>query len=99
MKKTLQSVLLTLLLIAIYINARHASTKLGMYICIGMIRYIGFQAAINIGMCLRVLPVLGITLPFFSAGGTSLATLLAGMGLVLSVHRFSLPDQRQHRFK
>ena len=92
-------VLLTLLLIAIYINARHASTKLGMYICIGMICYIGFQAAINIGMCLRVLPVLGITLPFFSAGGTSLATLLAGMGLVLSVHRFSLPDQRQHRFK
>ena len=92
-------VLLLLLGIAIYRNARTASTKLGSYICVGMLCCIGFQAAINIGMNLRLFPILGITLPFFSAGGTSLATLLAGMGLVLSVHRYSRAEQREHHFR
>lgn len=36
---------------------------------------IGFQSLINIGMTLRLLPVIGITLPFFSSGGSSVATL------------------------
>ena len=40
---------------------------------------------INIGMCLGVLPVIGVTLPFLSAGGTSTGTLYLGIGVVLSV--------------
>ncbi|MFQ8953981.1 MAG: FtsW/RodA/SpoVE family cell cycle protein [Oscillospiraceae bacterium] len=44
------------------------------------------QAVINIGMCTSVLPVIGITLPFFSAGGTSLLCLYLGIGLVLNVY-------------
>ena len=47
------------------------------------------QAAVNIGMCTRLLPVIGITLPFFSAGGTSVLTLYLAIGLVLSVSFYS----------
>ena len=64
---------------------KQARDDLGGYICVGMLALIGFQSIINLGMCLRVLPVIGITLPFFSAGGSSVATLYLGVGLVLSV--------------
>ena len=46
-----------------------------------------FQTMINVGMCLFVMPVIGITLPFFSYGGTALSIQLAEMGIVLSVSR------------
>lgn len=90
--------MLGLILLAVYRNARRAKSRVGSYMCIGMMCYIGFQAVINIGMNLRLLPIVGITLPFFSAGGTSLATLLLGMGLIFSVHRFSSEERRESRF-
>lgn len=82
------AVILILLFIVLEILrcAMTARDTLGTYICIGMMSYIGFQTLINLGMNLRVLPVIGITLPFFSAGGSSVATLYIGMGLVLSVY-------------
>ena len=43
-------------------------------------------------MCLFVLPVIGLTLPFFSYGGSSIVTLFAAMGMVSSVRRDSSPD-------
>ena len=43
------------------------------------------QAIFNLGMCLSLLPVMGVTLPFFSAGGSSAACLYFGLGLVQSV--------------
>ena len=49
----------------------------------------GFQSLINIGMNVRLLPVIGITLPFFSRGGSSLATLFLGIGVALSVYHSS----------
>lgn len=45
-----------------------------------------FQTALNVGMCLYVLPVVGITLPFFSYGGSSIVTLYAAMGFVSGIH-------------
>ena len=57
------------------------------YICIGFFAMIFAQSVINIGMCTSVLPVIGITLPFFSAGGTSLLCLYFGVGLVLNVYK------------
>lgn len=57
------------------------------YICIGFFAMIFAQSVINIGMCTSVLPVIGITLPFFSAGGTSLLCLYLGVGLVLNVYK------------
>lgn len=57
------------------------------YVCIGIFSMIFIQSVINIGMCTSVLPVIGITLPFFSAGGTSLLCLYVGIGLVLNVYK------------
>ncbi len=66
--------------------ARICSKDSGKLICVGFFAIIFAQMVINIGMCVQVLPVIGITLPFFSAGGTSLLCLYLGVGLVLNVY-------------
>ena len=66
--------------------ARLSKKDSGKLICVGIFAMIFTQAVINIGMCTSVLPVIGITLPFFSAGGTSLFCLYMGIGLVLNVY-------------
>lgn len=78
-------VIIGLMIYELYRCAKRSQDDLGTYICIGMMALIGFQSLINLGMNLRVLPVIGITLPFFSDGGSSVATLYLGIGLVLSV--------------
>ncbi|MBQ9860433.1 MAG: FtsW/RodA/SpoVE family cell cycle protein [Clostridia bacterium] len=77
--------LLGALMFELYRCAKLSQNSLGTYICVGMMSLIGFQSLINLGMNLRVLPVIGITLPFFSDGGSSVLTLYLGIGLVLSV--------------
>ena len=64
-----------------------SNDRAGKVLCAGIFGMIASQAVINIGMCLFLLPVIGITLPFFSAGGTSLVALYLGIGVVLSVHK------------
>lgn len=76
--------LLVAILWLLYRAAHRASTLTGRFVCLGMLSLIGWQSAINLGMNLRLLPVLGITLPFFSAGGSSLLTLFLGVGVALS---------------
>ncbi len=66
--------------------ARICTKDEGKYICVGIFAMIFAQSVINIGMCTSVLPVIGVTLPFFSAGGTSLLCLFLGIGLVLNVY-------------
>ena len=58
-----------------------------------------FQSALNIGMCLYVLPSVGLTLPFFSYGGTSVITMFAAMGAVSSIKTRSLPSWLSDRSK
>lgn len=81
-------VLLLLLVLCLRLihNARNASDDLGQYICVGVFSMLAAQIAINIGMNLGLMPVIGITLPFLSAGGTSVATLYLSIGVVLSVY-------------
>lgn len=68
---------------------KDAKDNLGCLICVGVFSIFFFQAAINIGMVLVVCPVIGIALPFFSAGGTcSLSTYML-LGVVLSVKKHS----------
>ena len=67
--------------------ARTAADDSGMYIAVGIFAMIFAQSAINLGMCMSMLPVIGITLPFFSAGGSSLLCLMCGIGVVLSVYK------------
>ncbi len=59
---------------------------LGTYICAGIGGALLAQIAVNVGMNLRVLPVIGVTLPFYSAGGSSVLMLYICVGLVLSVY-------------
>ena len=68
-----------------------AHDNAGRLICTGFFAMIAFQTIINVGMSLSLLPVIGITLPFFSAGGTSLCCLYLGVGLVLSIYRHRNP--------
>ena len=60
--------------------------KLGTYICTGVFAAMAWQVVINLGMNLGVLPVIGVTLPFFSGGGTSMLMLYLCVGIVMSVY-------------
>ena len=61
----------------------------GALICFGTAFMIASQSVINIGMCLMLLPSIGITLPFISAGGSSNLCIYFAIGLVMSVYRFN----------
>lgn len=78
--------LFLLLLIKVVHVARNSRDDLGRFICYGYFGWIALQAISNIGMCVAMLPVMGVTLPFFSAGGSSAACLYLGFGLVQSVY-------------
>ena len=84
--------LLTAIILRCLYVARHAKTRLEGYACIGVASGIIFQVIINVGMCLFVMPVIGLTLPFISYGGSSLVMLFACMGLVSGVHGRAKPD-------
>ena len=62
-----------------------AKDSMGSYICVGVASMFMVQTFENVGMCLGIMPVAGITLPFLSYGGSSLLTNFAAIGLVLSV--------------
>lgn len=82
-------IVIMLLLAAVCIRilrvAHLAKDKAGVILCTGVFAMLAAQSILNIGMCVSILPVIGITLPFFSAGGSSLICLYLGIGLVLSV--------------
>lgn len=66
-------------------GARLARDTFGALICYGVATLLAFQAMVNIGVNLNVLPATGLPLPFLSYGGSSLLSLLIGVGLVESV--------------
>ena len=67
--------------------ATNAKDLFGSYLVVGIMAHIALQVSLNIAVVTNTIPNTGITLPFFSYGGTSIAILLAEMGLVLSVSR------------
>ena len=78
-------ILLTILIIRCVRIGLKAGRTFDMLLCIGVASAMTFQMFINIGMCLGVTPVIGITLPFFSYGGSSMVTMFAALGLVSGV--------------
>jgi rod shape determining protein RodA len=66
-------------------GARLAADPLGSLICYGVATIIFFQTVVSIGMNLNLMPVTGLPLPFVSSGGTSLMSILMGVGLAESV--------------
>ena len=65
----------------------NAKDRFGALLAMGIVFQVGLQVALNIGVVSDFLPNTGISLPFFSAGGTSLVILLGEMGMVLSISR------------
>jgi rod shape determining protein RodA len=65
--------------------ARLAKDTFGALLCYGVATLIAFQAMVNIGVNLRLIPATGLPLPFISYGGSSMLSLLLGIGLVESV--------------
>ena len=80
--------LLTALVMRILFVARKTRNSWGSLICIGVCAVFICQAMENIGMCLGMLPVIGLTLPFMSYGGSSVVTLFVLVGLVQCVERY-----------
>ena len=85
-------VLLVAIILRCLVVARQAKTPMGALICVGFAAMLGFQMLENIGMCIFVMPVIGLTLPFFSYGGSSLLAVFAAMGIVSGVKMRSLPE-------
>lgn len=79
--------------------ARRASSPLTALIASGYAAMLLFQSVLNIGMCLYLLPIVGLTLPFFSYGGSSIITMFAAMGVVSSIKTRSLPSWLKDRSK
>ncbi len=89
-------VLVVVLFVAIALRAlavaRGSSDFLGYLIATGVFAIFVFQAVINMGMSLSLTPVIGITLPFFSSGGSSVVITYLSVGLVFSVFRHRQKD-------
>lgn len=88
-------VLLLLLLIivrCVYIGVKSRNT-MNMLVCFGVAAFVLFQTFENIGMCIGIAPVIGVTLPFFSYGGSSLFSTFAAMGLVSGIKYRPKPER------
>ena len=73
--------------------ALHARDRFGSLMVVGITTLVGLQTFLNIGVVTGLLPTTGISLPFFSYGGTALSIQLAEMGIVLSVSRQMKPTK------
>lgn len=92
---------LLLLLLAIILRcvwvSRRAKSHMSAYIAMGIAGMLMVQTLLNVGMCLYVMPVIGLTLPFISYGGSSTLTLFLAMGVVSSIKMRPLPSWLKDR--
>ena len=80
-------ILFALLILRGYWLALHARDKFGSLTIVGIITLLAVQVFLNIGVVTNLIPNTGISLPFFSYGGTALVIHMAEMGIVLSISR------------
>lgn len=69
--------------------ANHAPNRFAMLVAVGITSWFAFQAIINIGVTLALLPLTGLTLPFVSYGGSSLIANMMGAGVLLNISRYA----------
>ena len=72
--------------------ASQAKDRFGALLCAGVAALFFWHVVVNIGMVLQLVPVSGITLPWFSAGGSNVLTMMIALGILMSVSR-----SRQYR--
>ncbi len=87
--------LLAALIIRGYWVALHARDRFSTVLAAGLITLIAVQTVLNLGVVTNLLPSTGISLPFFSYGGTALAVNLGEMGIVLSISRYRNERKKQ----
>ena len=92
-------VLLFGIIIKVLMNASAATEFEGKYLCTGVFASLATQTIINIGMVLGFFPVIGITLPLFSSGGTSAMSTLVCIGLVQSVRGHNMDDMEKAKIR
>jgi len=68
----------------ILLIASNSEDRFGYFFCLGVFIFLFFQAVVNVGMNLGLMPITGITLPLFSYGGSSLVSTMICLGLVSS---------------
>ena len=85
------------IIIKVMMNSSLATETEGKLLCAGVFASLASQTIINIGMVLGFLPVIGITLPLFSSGGTSALSTLVCIGLVQSVRGHNMDDMETAR--
>lgn len=78
------ALLLAIITRCIYVGIKSNNT-LGLLVCLGLSAMLIAQMFENIGMCLGITPVIGLTLPFFSSGGSSILTMFAAMGIISGI--------------
>ncbi len=81
-------VTLVILVVRMMKIASRCRNEFGALICIGVASMFVVQSVMNIGMCLALLPVIGITLPFMSAGGSSMLALYLAMGMLHAISAY-----------
>lgn len=92
-------ILLVLIIIrCVYVGIRSKNFT-NMLICIGFAGMLTFQTFENVCMCLGLTPVIGLTLPFFSYGGSSVVTTFAAMGIVSGIHMRPSTVSRRHMLR
>lgn len=79
-------VLLSFICVRILNTGKDSTDLSGRVISAGVFGMFAFQTIVNIGMNLKLLPIVGVTLPFFSAGGSSVAISYASIGIVMSIY-------------
>lgn len=89
-------ILLLIILRCIWVS-RRAKSPMSAYIAMGFAGMLMIQTMINVAMCLYVGPVIGLTLPFFSYGGSSTLTLFIATGIVSSIKARPLPSWLKDR--
>ena len=85
-------ILLTAIILRCVWVARRAKSLQSALIAMGFAGMLLVQIAVNVSMCLYIFPVVGLTLPFISYGGSSIITMFAAMGVVSSIKMRSLPS-------
>ncbi len=65
--------------------ARRASDRFGMFLAVGVVAMLFWHMVVNLGMVIGLLPVVGVPLPLFSYGGTSMVTTMIGVGILLNI--------------
>lgn len=96
--------LLFLLVILIFVLrlvhlARVCRRDLGAYVCVGIAAMLVVQTVENIGMCLGMLPVVGITLPFMSCGGSSTLAIYITLGMAHSIYHHRIRQSDSGRLR